>query len=128
MTELLIWFAAAAAGVAGALYLFKLARKAVRWVGTVVTKANNIYEALVGFGEVVDPQTGEVLRGPVPGINDRMLLVEAWQATAQAQLARLVDLMEADKDLSARLTKVEGRVTHLEGGIKCVNLNGNAPK
>lgn len=109
--ELIILIGAAITGV-GIIYV--AGKKAWRFGRAVVQKGNHLYDALVGFEQVVDPVSGEVLRAAVPSLNTRTLTIELWQAEVQKTLTRLVEIMERDEALEQRVDALEVRITKLE--------------
>lgn len=90
-----------AAGVIAACY--KILRRLVNATKTTRRKFQNLYDSLVGFEELVDPQTGAVVRGPIPGLNARVSVIEHWQAQTTTTLERMAVLLERQQTLEQRL-------------------------
>ena len=90
-----------AAGVIAALW--KVLRRVARAIKNFKRKISNLYDSLVGFEELIDPQTGEMVRGPIPGLNTRVSVIEHWQAQTTATLEKMANLLERQQNLEQRL-------------------------
>lgn len=101
------WFLALAAAI-GALFI--LGRKVWRWCKRTGSQWDMMVDSLTGFEELIDPATGIIVREQLPGISQRVSVIEHWQTEAIPLMTRLTEAIERLADVEERLDHIEKRL------------------
>lgn len=112
-----VWIAAIAAGVAGLLYLLRLARRAIRGGRRAVVTVTRLGDALLG-----DPETGKL------GMPERLDRIEAeLHPNGGSSMRDAINRVEeGQKAADGRLASLEARLVALEVA-KPVTVNVGTP-